>query len=172
MPQERTIPTDVMAELERDSSPDALIWFLTISHPSLSESIRVVSDIFDYVLDGNTYIGFPFDAIPVTDDDQQPSAQLRVQNIDRRIGHALESLEGRAEIEAAAYSTADFNLNLDPREATGTPTVVYRFANFALTDTEVNAADITGKISLATDYTQEPWPYIRATQARFRGLFR
>lgn len=172
MTQQRTIPAATAAELERDSSPYALIWFLTITHPAISEPIRVVSDVFDYTLDGDEYIGIPFDAIAVTDNDQQPTAQLRVQNIDRRIGQALESINGRAEVSAVAYSTADFDLSVDPRVATGTPSAVYTFSNFSLSDVEVTAAEVTGRISLLVDYSQEPWPYIRATQDRFPGLFR
>ena len=170
MAQERTVPAAVMAEIEAPTSPDALIWFLTIDHVSLAEPIRVVSDHFDYIVDGNTYTGFPFDALPLNDDDQMPAAELIVPNISRKIGQAVETMHGRAIVSAVARSTADFDLSLDPREPTGTPASIYSFQLFELSDVQGDALQLSGRISLI-DYTQEPWPYIRATQDRCPGLF-
>lgn len=166
----RSVPASVQADLERSSSPDALIWFLTITHENLSEPIRVVSDVFDYLIDGDLFRGIVFDAVPLTDSDQPPSTQLRVQNVDRRIGEALREATGRATVEAVARTTADFDLSLDPREAVGAASVIYAFRHFELVDVEVNVSEITGRLMLA-DYSQEPWPSIRATADRCPGLF-
>ncbi len=166
----RTIPAAVAADLERSSGPDALIWFLTIRHGNLGEPIRVVSDVYDYLVDGDLYTGIVFDAQALTDTDQAPSAQLRVPNVDRRIGQALKDAAGRATVEAVARTTADFDLSLDPREPVGTPATIYAFSHFDLVDVEVNAAEITGRLMLA-DYTQEPWPGGGATADRCPGLF-
>lgn len=166
----RTIPDSVQAGLERSSTPDALIWFLTITHQNLAEPIRVVSDVFDYLIDGDLFRGIVFDAVPLTDSDQPPSTQLRVQNVDRRIGEALREATGRATVEAVARTTADFDLTKDPREPIGTPAVIYAFQYFDLVDVEVNASEITGRLMLA-DFSQEPWPAIRATADRCPGLF-
>ena len=166
----RSLPQSVAVDLERSSAPDALIWFLTIRHGNLRDPIRVVSDVFDYLVDGDLYTGILFDAQPLTDTDQAPAAQLRVPNVDRRIGQALQDATGRATVEAVARTTADFDLSLDPREPVGTPATIYSFAHFDLVDVEVNAAEITGRLMLA-DYTQEPWPATRATADRCPGLF-
>nr|WP_309504275.1 DUF1833 family protein [uncultured Roseovarius sp.] len=166
----RTIPAGIQQQLERTSSPDALIWFLTIRHPNLADPIRLVSDVFDYVLDGNTYTGLVFDAKPVSDTDQSPFTELRVANVDRRIGQALRGATGRAKVAAVARSTADFDLTANPRTAIGTPDVVYSFSQFDLVDVEVNAAEITGRLTLP-DYSQEPSPSLRATADMCPGLF-
>jgi hypothetical protein len=166
----REIPESVQRNLEQTSSPDALIWFLTITHDNLSEPIRVVSDVFDYIVGGETFTGLIFDVKVISDTDQTPYSELRVQNVDRRIGQALREAQGRAKVEAIAYSTADFDLTKDPREEAGTPAEVYAFRHFELSDVEVNAAEVTGRIMLA-DYTQEPWPSLRATADICPGLF-
>ena len=166
----RAIPVSVQTDLERSASPDALVWFLTITHSNLLEPIRVVSDVFDYLVDGALYTGIVFDAVPVTDSDQPPSAQLRIQNVDRRIGQALRDARDRAKVEAVARSTADFDLSKDPREPVGVPATIYAFRHFELVDAEVNVAEINGRLMLA-DYSQEPWPSTRATADRFPGLF-
>ena len=170
MTQGRTIPAAVAKEIERQTSPDALIWFLTITHVSLAVPIRVVSDHFDYIVDGETYQGFPFDALPLNDNDQQPSAELIVPNIDRRIGRALENAKGRAIVQATARTTSEFDLTLDPREAIGGLTSIYSWQQFELTEVQGDAMMLTGRISLI-DYSQEPWPYLRATADRCPGLF-
>lgn len=166
----RSIPPSTQADLERTSSPDALIWFLTITHENLADPIRIVSDVFDYLVNGDLFRGIVFDAVPLTDTDQAPTTELRVQNIDRRIGQALRDATGRAKVEAVARSTADFDLALEPREPLGTPATIYSFSHYDLVDVEVNAAEITGRLMLA-DYSQEPFPSIRATADRCPGLF-
>jgi hypothetical protein len=167
---ERNVPASVMAELERAESPDALLWFLTITHRDIGEPIRIVSDVFDYVLGGETYVAMPFDGRPLTDNDQMPAAELVISNVDRRVGFALERSTERAIIDLAVYSSADFDLSVEPRTEIGTASRVYGFGRFELSDVEVSVTQIRGRVTLP-DYTQEPWPYMRATQDRFPGLF-
>lgn len=171
---ERAQVTRHAEDLDRTDSPNALIWFLTIEHPALNPSIRVVADFYDYEFGGNTYLKAPFDVQPLTDNDQTPAAELRVQNIDRRIGTALETdMAGtRAIVSAVAHSSADFDLTVEPRVPldAGDLPAIYSFQMFELADVRGDALELTGRITLI-DITQEPWPYIRATQDRFPGLF-
>ncbi|OAO02718.1 hypothetical protein A8B76_05085 [Roseovarius indicus] len=162
-----------MAELERQTSADALLVFLTLTHPDLGQPVRVVSDHpdFSYVLDGETYQGLPFDGGVLTDNDQMPSAELIFPNVDRRIGFALERSTNRATIDLAVYSSADFDLTVNPRTEIGTASKVYSFVDFYLSEVQVDAIAIRGRITLR-DYAQEPWPYLRATQDRCPGLFK
>lgn len=174
MSEERTLAARHAVDLDRADSPAALIWFLVIEHPNISEAIRVVSDYFDYEIDGQTYIAMPFDVAPLTDNDQTPSAEIRVQNIDRRIGQALEvDMAGfRARVSAFAHSSDDFDLSVEPRvplDAMNLPRI-YSFQQFELADVRVDPVEITGRVTLI-DIAQEPWPFIRATADRFPGLF-
>lgn len=171
---ERTQVTRHAEDLDRTDSPHALIWFLTIEHPSLNPPIRVVGDFSDYAIGGVAYKRAPFEVQPLTDNDQTPSAELRVPNIDRRIAAALESdLDGtRATVSAMAHSSADFDLSADPIVPLdeGDLPEIYSFHLFELADVTGDTLELTGRITLI-DITQEPWPYIRATQDRFPGLF-
>lgn len=166
----RAIPPTVQRGNEQTSAPDALIWFVTITHPNLADPIRVVSDIFDYVLGGNDFVGILFDIGALSDNDQAPYTELRFQNVDRRIGNALRRATGRAQIEAAAYSTADFDLSVEPRTEIGAAAKVYGFSRFDLVDIEVNVSEITGRI-MRRDYASEPYPGLRATADLAPGLF-
>jgi len=167
----RTIPADLQASLESGSAPDALLAFLTIQHSGLAEPVRVVSDWADYIWDGHTYTGLIFGFELLTDTDEPPSARLRVQNVDRRIGKALEGATERAQLALSLLSSADFDLSVNPRTEIGTPAEVYAFRHFELTDVKANAIELTGKISLR-DFAQEPWPRLRATQELLPGLYR
>lgn len=167
----RVIDADVKASLEAPESVDALLAFLTIRHPALNGPIRVVSDVMDYVADGETYTGLPFEFGILTDIEGPPQTELRMQNVDLRIGKALLALNDRAKVTLEIRSTADFDLSLDPREEIPGGAAIYRFADFDLIDVTVTASDISGRVMLR-DYSQEPWPGQRCTQSRLPGLFR
>jgi hypothetical protein len=159
------------AALENPDAPDALLAFLTITHPGLADPIRVVSDVIDYLRDGVTYVGIPFEFKPLTDRDGNPMTQLRMSNVDRRLAQAIRGFTGRPTVALELCSTADFDLSVQPREPVGAVAAIYAFHSFSLVNIIVTATDITAEVILQ-DYGVEPWPAIRATQDRLPGLFR
>lgn len=167
----RAIDADVKASLEAPESQDALLAFLTITHLSLPDPIRVVSDVMDYMVSGQTFLGLPFDFGILTDVEGPPQTELRMQNVDLRIGRALLGLNDRAKVTLEIRSSSDFDLSQDPRTEIPGGSVLYRFADFDLIDVTVTAAEISGRVMLR-DYSQEPWPGQRCTQSRMPGLFR
>lgn len=167
----RAVAVAARADLENPSSAHALLGFLTITHPALAAPLCVVSDVMDYVFGGALFIGLPFGFKLLTDNDTAPVTQLRLQNIDRRIGQALQAMTGRATVKLQLLSSADFDLAQNPRVEVGTAAVIYGFAHFTLRDVSVTASEVTGDVILQ-DYSTEPWPHVRATQDRLPGLFR
>lgn len=168
----REITPEIRRDLQAEASPNALLGFLTIWHRNLIEPIRVVSDPVDYVVGGLQFIGCPFEFQLLTDEDRAPQTQIRIQNVDRRIGEALRAVTDRATVQLEARSTADFDLSVMPREELpGGSSVIYGFRHFDLIDVTVTPLEVSGTLMLR-DYTQEPWPGKRATQSRTPGLFR
>ncbi len=167
----RTIDADVKAGLEAPESVDALLAFLTITHPALPEPIRVVSDVMDYVLGGRTFLGLPFEFGILSDTEGPPMTELRMQNVDQKIGQALLGLNDRARVTLEIRSTADFDLSEDPRTEIPGGSALYAFTDFDLIDVTVTVSEISGRVMLR-DYSQEPWPGQRCTQTRMPGLFR
>lgn len=167
----RTVPADVRVSVEREASPDAILGFMTITHPALVEPIRVVSDVINYVRDGATWAGVPFGFTAVSDEEAAPTAELRVQNVDRRMGEILNALPDRAVVQLEILSSADFDLSVEPRQEIGTAAVIYGYSRFELVEVSVGPVEITGRLMLR-DPTQEPWPGVSATQSRLPGLFR
>lgn len=158
-------------ELEDPSSPHALLCFLTISHAALAEPIRVVSDVMNYVLGGQVFVGMPFGFRLLTDGEASPRTQIKVQNVDRIIGQALRSMTGRAGVQLQLVSSADFDLGQDPRVEVGTAAEIYGFAHFSLVNVNADVSELTGEVILQ-DYSVEPWPNTRATEELFPGLYR
>lgn len=167
----RDIPVSVANDLRSQGSPNALLGFVTITHSSLVDPIRIVSDPTDYIVGGDLFLGCPFEFQMLTDDDNAPVTKIRVQNVDRRIGGAVGRVSGRAVVVLEARSTADFDLSVIPRTEIGTSSVMYGFRHFELIDVTVTSMEITGTLMLR-DFTQEPYPGKRATQSRCPGLFR
>lgn len=161
----------IRSDLQSAASPNAVLAFLTIRHRNLVEPIRVVSDPIDFSVDGVLYIGCPFDIVLLTDEDQAPMTSIRVQNVDRRIGEAIRTVNDRATVTLEVRSTADFDLATVPRTEVGPSSVIYGFSNFDLIDVTVTPIEVSGTLMLR-DFTQEPWPGKRATQSRCPGLFR
>lgn len=162
--------TDLMAEV----SPNAVLVFVEITHPRLTEAVRIVNDPTDFLLGGNLFFGVSdFLVAPVTDDDSPPTTRITIPNLDRRVSEAIRNSEDRAQVALSLYSLADFDLSVIPRTPLppGPPTRLYGFDFFDLTDVTADALTIEGNLGIR-DYTAEPWPSLRATQARCPGLFR
>lgn len=158
------------AVLQDTDSAVALLAFLTLTHPNLSQPVRLVSDVMDYVWQGNLFTGVPFGFELLTDGDAPPETQLVLPNLDRRIGQALRKVTGRAQVALQVLASTDFDLTTEPREEIGTPAPVYGFAHFEVGDVEVNAVQVTARVMLR-DFAAMPFG-LSATQARCPGLFR
>ncbi|MBR9764815.1 MAG: DUF1833 domain-containing protein [Rhodobacteraceae bacterium] len=171
MTVERTLPPAARQDLEAAQGEYAYLGFLTIRHSRLDAPLRLVSDHFRYVYDGDLYIGLPFEWTVVTDNDRPPEARLVVQNVDRRIGRALRQLNERAQLSLVILSSGDFDLSQDPRQEIGTAAIVYAYAHFELSGIEANVIEVSGRVELY-DPSSEPFPVVRATEDRCPGLFR
>lgn len=152
-------------------SGEAIIAFLTISHSSLADPIRVAGDGADYLFQGETWTGFPFGFSLLTDEDGSPRCQIDVQNVDRRIGDALKALSSPARVRLDLVAASEFDQTATPRVALGTPPIEYTARHLFLVNVSVTAATVTGDV-VSWDYFQTTWPARLATQDRYPGLFR
>jgi hypothetical protein len=168
----RTLSASLKRVLGSQEQDEALICFLTITHALLSDPVRVCSDTVDYVWNGATFIGFPFDLQILSDNDEPPTAKLSIQNVDRRIGEAVQLLDSPARLRIDVLAASWFNASATPRVALGdTPFADYTADKLFLTNVKADALAVSADI-VSWNYTQEIWPGIRATQDRLPGLFR
>ena len=167
----RAISSALRRLLLLQESGEAIVCFLTISHPSLAEPIRVVSDGVGYAWDGEDWTGFPFRWQLLTDDETAPRCQIELQNADRRIGDKLKGLTSTVRLQIDIVAASEFDQTADPRTPLGTPPVEYSAAHLRLANVSVDAMMITGDI-VSRDYSQDAFPGRLATQDRFPGLYR
>lgn len=165
-----TLTTPQKAELLRPRSEHALIAFLTITHGALVAPIRVVNDPVGFVRGGDLYSAAAFDFRLITDREGTPRTQLVVQNIDRQIGAALQRTSEGAIIALELLSTEDFDLSQEPRAEIGTATPYGSFSQFEIVAVAVDVVQVEATIQ-CRDFSQEPWPKARATEAALPGLF-
>lgn len=171
MATERIVAPEVRRELDKQSSAELYLMFLTLTHPSLPDPIRVVSDPEDFILDGDHYQGFDFELAILNDSEQAPRAQLTVQNVDRIIGQAVFAADEPVRVEIQVIAGSQFDFSAFPRVPDGVSVErMYRAKYLYLTEVEGTIFTISGVLR-SWDYTQETWPGIRATSARLPGLY-
>jgi len=168
---ERSVPAGVRREVDREESAEQYLVFLTISHSTLSTPIQVVSNSADCVLDGSTYTGFRFNISVLSDDEQAPRAQLSIQNVDLRIGRALQDIDDPARIKMEVIAGSEFDQTVDPHTEISTAARTYVADQLYLVGVEADAMTITGRLE-TYDFARETWPGNMATQEAFPGLFR
>jgi hypothetical protein len=168
----RTFSVGFRNELEASSSGEVFPIFLTITHPNLDLPLRLVSDVVDYVWQGNTFTGFPFEITLISDEDRPPSARLRVQNVNQRIGSAVLVLQSSPRIQLDVLAASDFTEPVNRvRTEIGTPVVEYSAPRLRLRQVRCDAMMVEGEL-WSWDLSQEPWPAIRTTKDKTPALYR
>lgn len=92
----------------------------------MTDPIRVVWDTHDFYFAEDVYIGFPFDLTILSDDENPPTAQLTIQNVDPRIGDTIRALTSppRLKIQLSLSSNFTYSLLLHFDGADGSQTFV------------------------------------------------
>lgn len=187
----RNVTTSFRRSAEASFADEVDLVFLTISHASLADDIRVVWDTQDYTVDDNIYVGFPFDITILSDDENPPTAQLAIQNVDPRIGDSIRALTSPPRIRidlmytglsggtgAIILDESSANILDETSTAIRDNTATFSFGNSIYTADRLFLINITVDIMQITgtlvgwDYLQRVWPGPRAMQSVFPGLFR
>jgi len=170
----KNVPISFRKASESQFSEDVDLCFVTISHLELSDPIRVVWDTKDSVKDGFTFIGFQFDIVLLSDDENPPKASLSIQNVDQVIGETIRGLNTPPRMKIELLSSVDFDLTVTPRVPLNNspgPVLIYSADKLFLTNVKVDVLTVTADI-VGWNYLQRVWPGVRATQETFPGLFR
>jgi hypothetical protein len=138
---------------------DAILILVRISHPSLSDDIRVTSNSVDTVSNGETFIAFPFDMELAQDkDDELPTARLTIDNVSREITQAIRQITSPATVRTQVVRGDDPD------------TIEADQPDFQLRDVRYNSLVVEGTLNIET-FAQEPFPAGKFDPARFPGLF-
>lgn len=175
----RVVLAEHRASLEASHGEEQPLVFITITHESLAEPIRVVNDTgqdslgnpVKWIYGGEEFVAFPLTIELLTDNDQPPRGQLSIANVDRRIGQAILDLEDAVGLEIVVILPTEFDMTVNPRTEIGTAIPIWSADYLYLRDVEVDAIMVTGVIS-SVDDTQEPYPAVRTLQSLCPGVYR
>jgi len=161
-------PRTWIAALNGRNIEEVFVILITLSHPNLTDDIRIASDNRDTLTTGRkgvisndkefTYIPFSI-TLPNLERDILPAVRTSIDNVSREIVAVLSTLT------SAPYARVQVALSTDP------DIVEYDLQGLRFTDTSFNELTIDGIFS-AEFYFLEPYAAVRFTPSRFPGLFR
>lgn len=128
--------TDFTEARQRVSDTSGILLFLTISSPSFTDTLYLVSDTQDWTSNGQLFTGVPFGfKLPDDTSGQSPRAQLVMSNVGRGVSEELELL-GPNESPEAVLDIAD-------RSA---PDTIVRSIPLPMTNVSVSGATVTANL--------------------------
>lgn len=148
-----------MQALMAQETDRVLLICLTLEHASLATPIRLVRDRADLLRAAGNFIGFGFDvALPDERDDQLPTVQLTIDNVDRSITAAIEALNSEPTVTMEVVPAED------PDTIEAGPFVL------TLQSVTYDALSVRGQLGYE-DVLNEPFPEGTFTPKDFPGLF-
>lgn len=155
----RALSATALQAIHAQETGEVFVLLLTIAHASLTPSLYFAGNSENVVRGGNTFLPWPFQiSLPPESDDQIPTVQLKIDNIDRRI------LEGIRMLTSPPTITLEVVLASSPNTLEAGPFTM------TLRNIEYDALVITGALTYE-DVLNEPWPQFRITPNLFPGSF-
>lgn len=156
----RSVSATFEAAVYAQETSEVFHILLAISHTDMSATLRFVSNSEDVTSDGDTYTAFPFkiDFPPADGEDQLPSVQLVIDNIDRSIIEELRSIDSAPTVAVSVVLASDPD------------TVECGPLSFTLKTIDYDAKLITAELGFE-DILNEPFPAGTFTPTDFGGLF-
>lgn len=155
----RTTSSSLKAAASAQETSEVFLILLEISHADIT-TLRFVNNYTDIIGPGaETYIGFPFDIIIPSDDEQALSQiKLTIDNVDRSIMDEIRSLTSAPDISVSVILASDpTTIEAGPFE-------------MKLRNVDYNASTISGNLQ-SDDILNEPWPGVSYVPANFPGLW-
>lgn len=152
-----TISTDLREEAWAPASDLPLV-LLTLDHDDLASPIRVVNNTESVTSNGETFVAFPFEvSLPEDNEDTQPRARLRIDNVSREIAQAVRQITSAVEVTIQVVRQDDPD------------TVELEFPSLRLVNVRFDALAVEGDLEFE-DLTRAPYPALTFSPASFPGL--
>lgn len=153
------VSVGTMQALMAQQTDRVLLECLTIEHATLTTPVRLVRDRVNLVRAAGTFLAFPFEiTFPDQRDDQLPSVELRLDNVDRTISAAIEALTSEPTVTVEVVPLDD------PNTVEAGPFVL------TLRNINYDASSIRGQLAFE-DVLNEPFPEGTFTPKDFPGIF-
>ncbi len=169
----RYVPVDLQRLLEMSSTGEAIITFVTITHPQLDDAVNLVIDDVDYLIGGETYHRANGVKLkPVTDTDAAPRSTFAFPNVDYTSLIRLADIVDPARVSFFYAASTAFDRRKKPRELKPGKVLepFWRHQSLYFTDVTVDEASVSGTLR-GPDYSQEQWPTLIVTQELLPGVY-
>jgi hypothetical protein len=165
------------------SDGDALLAFVTVTHPRTLDVIRLVLDGYKYTIpDVGVFEASWFEINLLDDTEKPPRLQFKFPNVNRQAISLLRDVYTPPRVELC-LTTAEYFVQ-DPADPKGRVPVagfvwsnqppdgslMYRARSLFLTDTSASGQAVEGTCR-SWDYRQEEWPSLRAKQSLLPGTY-
>lgn len=152
-------PTATRAILARETEEVFLV-LLTIEHPDISPTIRIVNNTEPVTRSDGEYQPYPFEAVlPDDTDNARPQVSLRVDNVDRSVTRKLRDLTG------VPKCTLRVILASDPETTEMGP------FDFSVLSAEYDALMISVTLGYEEDFLNQAMPAQTYTPTNSPGIF-
>lgn len=138
---------------------DPVCVLLSLSHPDLPATIRVTNNGANLTSNGDVYQKFPFSIELPGDNEDEPVAKLRIANVDRSIGDAINAITTPATVSMAIILASDPD------------TLEMEWQSFELRNVTWNAMTVEGDLMIR-QFATEPFPNIRVRESNFPNLYK
>ena len=88
----RVLSAAAVASLDAEETDEVWLVLLTITHPDLTDTIRLVNNIENVESQGYTFIGLPFEIELPSEGERPGEARLKVDNVNREIVEAIRTI--------------------------------------------------------------------------------
>jgi hypothetical protein len=154
----RTLSTRALTSLMVENTDEVWLPLLTVTHPSLTSPLYVVSNNENVTSNGHTFIGLPFELIlPEQSQEQLGSMQVSVPNVDGTIIALIRPLIDPPIVSLQVVLAATPN------------TIEFELDGLIMRDVQYDAGDIHFSLRF-DDLLSEPLCEIQ-TPDRFPALF-
>jgi hypothetical protein len=155
----RTLSTEFLQAVLANSTDEAFLLLITITHEALAQPVRVAANVENVVSRSWTFIGLPVEAeLPGDEDDSPPVATIRIDNINQDIVRMARSIRTRANV------TLEIVLGSDP------DVVEVEVPTFPLASVSYDAFWVSGQLQV-DDLASEPYPFQTFSPARFKAMY-
>lgn len=153
-----TLSAPALAAAFAQETGEAYLFILEISHPSLSEPIRITNNHEAVVSNGNTYTPLNFEIDIPDQGEDVPNVTVKIDNVDRVIVDNIRAIN----------SPPTFSLSV---VLSSTPDIIEAGPfEMRLSDVEYDAFVVSGRL-MFEDILTEPYPAGSFNPPSFPGLF-
>lgn len=157
MPRTLSLPA-LQGALAQETAEVYLV-LVEINHPTLMTPLRFVNNNTSIVSNMNTYNPYAFEMrMPDDQEDKEPTAELRIDNVDRQLMDEVRSINGELSM------TVSVVLESSP------DTIEWGPLDFDVRGVSYDANVITFRLSYST-FIREPFPYLAFDTTNFPGMF-